>query len=80
MSINFLPIGEDGWVYKVVDENEKKWFLKLKSKFNKESIVLPSYLKNTLNYDFIPETLKTNDGDYTAEIDGLSRIVQQCNT
>jgi spectinomycin phosphotransferase len=77
MSINFLPLGEDGWVYKVVDENEKKWFLKLKSKFNKASIVLPSYLKNTLNYDFIPETLKTNDGDYTAEIDGLSMIVQQ---
>lgn len=76
-SIHFLPLGEDGWVYKIVDKNGKNWFIKLKYKFNKATIALSSYLKNTLNYDFIPKILKTNDGDYAVEINGLSMFIQQ---
>ena len=76
-SINFLPLGEDGWTYKIVDESGKLWFLKLRSKYNKATLAISTYLRDNLNYTFIPETLKTKDGHDSLGIDGLTAIIQQ---
>lgn len=67
--LEFLPLGEEGWVYKATDEDDNVWFVKVKLHIKEAGITVPSYLNRKQHLDFILSAIPNKYGSFHTQVD-----------
>jgi len=75
-TLAFLPLGEDGWTYRVDALDGKAWFAKLNQAAPSVSLEVTRHLCHALGLDWIPAPLPAKGGELYLEAGGLYVSVQ----
>ncbi len=74
--LTFLPVGEDGWVYRVETRGGADWLLKLNQQPPETVLRLTNYLCTAGGLDWIPAPRPALDGSLWVERQGLYLSLQ----
>lgn len=75
-ALTFLPLGEDGWTYRVDAQDGRAWFAKINQAPPAVSLEVTRYLCIEQGLDWIPAPLPTAGGKLYVEAGGLFVSVQ----
>lgn len=74
-AVEFLPVGMDGWAYRVEDAHGQAWFAKLRQALQPGELPVTAYLRERLGLEWLVAARPTPDGLLAAQVSDLHLVV-----